>query len=87
MVIRSSSVGLMHILMRRSSFMVTSQALAWQTTSRSRGLVNIERSQKVFGSGSSPSEVKNASPVFTIFTASHFLATSASETSRLAWPL
>ena len=49
MVIRSSSVGLMHILMRRSSLKVTSQALAWQTTSRSRGLVNIDRSQKRLG--------------------------------------
>ena len=87
MVIRSSSVGLMHILMRRSSFQVTSQALAWQTTSRSRGLVNIDRSQNVAGSGSSPSEVKNASPVFTIFTASHFLRTMAADTSSDGCPL
>ena len=34
-----------------------SHALAWQTTSRSAGLVNSERSQKVFGNGAKPSEV------------------------------
>ena len=34
----SSSVGLMHILMRRSLSYVTSHALAWHTTSRSLGL-------------------------------------------------
>ena len=47
-----------------------SQALAWQTTSRSFGLVNIERSQKVLGSGSNPSEVKKPSPYLTIWIAS-----------------
>ena len=36
----------------------TSHALAWQTTSLPVGLVNIERSQNVSGSGSRPSDVK-----------------------------
>ena len=40
-----------------------SQAEAWQTTSRSRGLVIIERSQNVSGSGAKPSELKKPSPV------------------------
>ena len=48
MVMKSSAVGSMHILMRRSSTLSTSQALAWQTTSRSRGLVNSDRSQNVW---------------------------------------
>ncbi len=39
-----------------------SHALAWQTTSRSRGLVSIERVQNVLGSESKPSEVKKPSP-------------------------
>ena len=56
-VIRSSSFGLMHILMRTSSLSSMSQALAWHTTSRSRGCVSIERSQKVCGSAGKPSEV------------------------------
>ena len=43
-----------------------SQALAWHTTSRSRGLRNSERSQKVCGSGAKPSEVKKPSPYCTI---------------------
>ena len=43
-----------------------SHAEAWQTTSRSRGRVISERCQKVSGSGARPSEVKKASPVFTI---------------------
>ena len=43
-----------------------SQALAWHTTSRSAGLRNSERSQKVCGSGLNPSEVKKPSPYFTI---------------------
>ena len=47
-----------------------SHALAWQTTSRSCGLTNIERSQKVFGSGSKPSELKKPSPYLTIWRAS-----------------
>ncbi len=49
-----------------------SQALAWQTTSRSFGFVNIERSQNVFGSGSKPSEEKNPSPYRTICSGSVF---------------
>ena len=57
MVIRSSSVGLMHILIRRSLFIVTSQALAWQTTSRSRGRTKSDRDQNVAGSGANPSDV------------------------------
>ena len=39
-----------------------SQALAWHTTSRSRGLTNSERSQKVLGSGAKPSDLKKPSP-------------------------
>src|SRR5438132_136603 len=66
---------------------VTPQALASPPTSRARGLVSIDRSQNVFGRGSSPIEVKNASPVFTTRVASHFCATSAPSTSRLATPL
>jgi len=70
MVSKSSALTSMHILMRRSSGCSTVQALAWQTTSRSRGLTNIERVQKVSGSGAMPSEVKKRSPVSTIFFAS-----------------
>ena len=62
MVVKSSAVWSMHILMRRSSSLSMSHALAWQTTSRSRGFTNSERSQNVFGSGSNPSEVKKRSP-------------------------
>ena len=61
MVTKSSPLTSMHILMRRSSSS-TSQALAWQTTSRSCGFTNSERSQNVAGSGSKPSEVKKRSP-------------------------
>ena len=57
----------MHILSRTSSRLSMSQAEAWQTTSRSAGFTNIERFQKVSGSGAKPSEVKNPSPAFTIF--------------------
>jgi len=52
--------------MRRSSRASTSHAEAWQTTSRPSGFTICERSQKVSGSGSKPSDEKNASPVFTI---------------------
>ncbi len=38
----------------------TSQALAWQTASRSRGLMNCERCQKVSGSGAKPMEFVEA---------------------------
>src|SRR5467141_118888 len=62
----------MHILIRKSFFESTSQALAWQTTSRSAGLVNNDRSQNVFGSGANPSDVKNPSPYRTIPCASVF---------------
>ena len=41
----------MHIFNRKSSTLSTSHALAWHTTSRSRGLMNMERSQNVGGSG------------------------------------
>jgi len=44
-------------LMRRSSLKSGSQALAWQTTSRSLGLVKSDRSQKVGGSGSKPRDL------------------------------
>src|SRR6266851_9458604 len=87
MVIRASSVGLMHILTRRSLLKLGSQALAWQTTSRSKGLVNIERSQKVWGSGSNPSEVKKASPILTIFFESYFCRLISEVTSRVDSPL
>ena len=77
----------MHILMRRSSTLSMSQALAWQTTSRSRGLTNSDRSQNVFGSGSKPSDVKNRSAMRTISSASTFLALSrsVSENVRLSF--
>ena len=55
-----------------------SQALAWQTTSRSRGFTNSERSQNVFGSGAKPSEVKKPSPYFTMPMGSTFFAFSRS---------
>ena len=50
-------MGFMHILMRTSSLSSMSQALAWHTTSRSRGRVSMERSQKVCGSAGKPIEV------------------------------
>ncbi len=56
----------MHILMRRSFSWSTSQALAWHTTSRSRGFTKSERFQNVSGSGAKPSDVKKPSPYFTI---------------------
>ena len=46
-VMKSSSRISMHIFSRRSSLKSRFQALAWHTTSRSRGLTNSERSQKV----------------------------------------
>src|ERR1043166_4194802 len=57
MVRKSSSLISMHILRRRSSEKSISQALAWHTTSRSRGLTNMERCQKDSGSGENPGEV------------------------------
>ena len=62
MVTKSSPVTSMHILMRRSWSLSTSQAEAWHTTSRSFGFVKSERSQNVWGRGSNPSEVKKRSP-------------------------
>ncbi len=56
MVMKSSLFTLVHILMRTSSLVSMSQAEAWQTTSRSRGLVIWLRVQKVSGSGLKPSE-------------------------------
>ena len=50
-------MGFMHILMRTSSVLSMSQALAWHTTSRSRGRVSIERSQNFCGSAGKPIEV------------------------------
>ena len=52
----------MHILTRRSCCVSMSQALAWQTTSRSAGFLNSDRSQKVGGSGAKPSDLKKDSP-------------------------
>ena len=52
----------MHIFSRTSFTASTSQALAWHTTSRSRGFRNSERSQNVSGSGAKPSDVKKLSP-------------------------
>jgi hypothetical protein len=60
----------MHILMRRSSSSSMFQALAWQTTSRSRGWVNMDRSQNVAGSGSRPSDEKKRSAARVISRAS-----------------
>ncbi len=74
---KSSALISMHILMRRSSTLSTSHALAWQTTSRSRGRTNSERFQKVSGSGAKPSEVKKPSPYFTMPMASVFFASSS----------
>ena len=74
---KSSSVTSMHILMRRSSTKSTFHALAWHTTSRSRGLTNSDRSQNVFGSGSNPSEVKKRSPMRTISSGSSRLRLQA----------
>ncbi|MNV59317.1 hypothetical protein D3C71_1517320 [compost metagenome] len=56
MVVKFSSVGLMHILVRTSPSMFMSHALAWQTTSRSSGLMNWVLSQYDFGSVGMPSE-------------------------------
>ena len=53
----SAAVGVVQVLMRTSVFASMLCALAWQTTSRSRGRTSIERSQKVSGSGAKPSEV------------------------------
>ena len=47
--------------MRKSSFSSTSQADAWQTTSRSVGFTNNDRCQNVAGSSSNPSELKKGS--------------------------
>ena len=82
-VLKLSASSSMHILRRRSPRLVMSQALAWQTTSRSRGRTNIERCQKVSGSGSRPNEVKKFSPYFTSACGVVFLRTSAAATSRL----
>src|SRR5271170_4928672 len=73
-----------HTFTRRSSDQVTSEALAWQTTSRSRGRVNCDRSQKLAGKGSKPSEVKKLSPNLTIDFASIFFAARVFETSSEA---
>ena len=54
MVVKSSAFGSMHILIRMSDAESISHALAWQTTSRSRGRVSSERSQNVLGSGAKP---------------------------------
>ena len=62
MVTKSVSLTPMHILMRTSDSKSRFQALAWQTTSRSAGLTNSERSQNVAGSGSKPRELKKRSP-------------------------
>jgi hypothetical protein len=67
---KSSAVWSMHILMRRSFMLSTFHALGWQTTSRSRGFTNSDRSQNVFGSGAKPSDEKNRSPILTISTGS-----------------
>src|ERR1700674_2815177 len=70
----------MHIFTRRSSLLSISHALAWQTTSRSAGLVNSDRSQKVGGSGAKPIEVKKPSPYFTMPFGSRFFFLSSSVT-------
>jgi len=64
---------LMHILIRRSSLLSMSHALAWQTTLAIGRLVKSDRSQNVGGSlFESPSEVKKPSPYFTMPLASRF---------------
>ena len=71
----------MHIFRRTSLKLSMSHALAWQTTSRSRGFTNSERSQNVLGSGAKPIEVKKPSPYFTMPMGSTFFAFSRSVTS------
>ena len=62
MLTKSSPVTSVHILIRTSSLLSISHALAWQTTSRSRGFTTSERVQNVFGSWGRPSDVKKRSP-------------------------
>ena len=75
---KSSVRTWMHIFSRRSSKLSMSHALAWQTTSRSFGFTNSERSQNVFGSGAKPSDSKKPWPYFTMPMASTFFAFSSS---------
>ena len=56
MVVKSSPFTFMHIFTRTSSRASMSHADAWQITSRSAGLVNCDRVQKVGGSGANPSD-------------------------------
>ena len=72
MVTRSSSVGSMHILMRRSSATSRPTRSRGTPTSRSRGRVKQRALPEVRGSGSKPSDVKKLSPIFTIAFASVF---------------
>src|SRR4030095_7528655 len=76
----------MHILLRKSSLLSTSHALAWQTTSRSAGFVKSDRSQKVGGSFSKPIDIKKPSPYFTMPLASRFFFLSRSVRSKLSFP-
>ena len=61
-VLKSIALISIHIFIRTSSFAFRSHALAWQTTSRSAGLVSSDRSKNVSGSFCMPSDTKNASP-------------------------
>ncbi len=54
-----------------------SHALAWQMTSRSRGLTKSDRSQNVCGSGAKPSDVKKRSAVCAMSTAVSLCAVSS----------
>ena len=83
-VLKSSAFTWMHIFRRTSSRLSIDHALAWQTTSRSAGLVKSERSQNVCGSGAKPRDVKKPSPVRTMARASIFCARSRSVRSVAA---
>jgi hypothetical protein len=72
--------------MRTSSPPSSGQALAWQTTSRSRGLVSSERSQKVSGSAGMPSETKKFSAVRVILSSSQPCSSRARVMSNCATP-
>ena len=83
-VTRSSSSILMHIFRRTSSTVSMSQALAWQTTSRSRGFWKSDRTQKERGRLGKPIEVKKPTPSWTIFSGVKPICTIAAVTSICA---
>ena len=75
----------MHILMRTSLSPSMSHALAWQTTSRSRGFRKSDRSQNVFGRGANPRDVKNRSPILTISSGSILCAFRLSVSEKIGF--